>query len=166
MPILEFQLPDKVIMEKADEHHGRFVLSPLEPGYAITIGNALRRILLSSLEGYAITMIKIPGIKHEFSSIKGVMEDATELALNLKGVRFKKVLDSEDKIFVSVKNKDVFTAGDIAAHTNAYEILNPDHVIAHLDNKSHFDIELTVENGVFHRRAAAAGFQVPIATRT
>ncbi len=148
MSILAFQMPDKVAMEKADDFHGIFTFKPLEKGYGVTIGNALRRILLSSLEGYAITGIKIPNVLHEFSAIEGVVEDVSDIILNLKMVRFKKIADAYDnKINVNIKGKDVFTAGDLAKFTTAFEILNPDHVICHLDPKTDFEIELTVEKG-------------------
>ena len=141
-------MPDKVGMDKADDFHGLFTFKPLEPGYGVTIGNALRRILLSSLEGYAITGIKIPSVLHEFSTIEGVIEDVTEIVLNLKQVRLKKLGDNFDnKINISIKNKTVFTAGDIADFTSAFEILNPDHVICNLDKKVNFEIELTIEKG-------------------
>jgi DNA-directed RNA polymerase subunit alpha len=153
MALLEFQIPEKVVMDKENDFFGRFLFRPLERGYGITVGNALRRVLLSSLEGYAFTSIKVPGVDHEFSTVKGVVEDMTDIVLNLKGVRLKKVLDGDDKIFVSVRGKDVFTAGDIAKHTNAYEITNPDHVICHLDKNTQFDIELTIGKGRGYRPA-------------
>ena len=141
-------MPDKVGMDKADDFHGLFTFKPLEPGYGVTIGNALRRILLSSLEGYAITGIKVPSVLHEFSTIEGVIEDVTEIVLNLKQVRLKKVGDSFDnKINIAIKNKDVFTAGDISNFTASFEVLNPDHVICNLDKKVNFEIELTIEKG-------------------
>lgn len=147
MALLNFQMPEKVVLEKENDFYGRFLLRPLERGYGITVGNALRRVLLSSLEGYAITAVKIPGVDHEFSVVEGVVEDVTEVILNLKGVRLKKVADGDSKIFVSVRGKDVFTAGDISDHTAAFEITNPDHIIAHLDPKTQFDIELTISKG-------------------
>jgi DNA-directed RNA polymerase subunit alpha len=148
MSILSFQMPEKVVMEKADDFHGLFEFKPLEKGYGVTIGNALRRILLSSLEGYAITGIKIPGVLHEFSTITGVKEDVTEIILNLKQVRFKKISEvNESRIVVNVKKQEVFTAGDIAKFTSAYQILNPDFVIAHLDSATNFEIELSIEKG-------------------
>ncbi|MEM7037534.1 MAG: DNA-directed RNA polymerase subunit alpha, partial [Bacteroidota bacterium] len=153
MALLEFQIPEKVVMEKDTDFYGKFLIRPLERGYGITLGNALRRVLLSSLEGYAFTSIKIPSVDHEFSTVKGVVEDVTEIILNLKGVRLKKVLDGDDKIFVSVRGKDVFTAGDISKHTNAYEITNPDYVICHIDKNTQFDIELTVGKGRGYRPA-------------
>ncbi|RAI90105.1 DNA-directed RNA polymerase subunit alpha [Algoriphagus yeomjeoni] len=148
MSILAFQMPEKVVMEKADDFHGLFTFKPLEKGYGVTIGNALRRILLSSLEGYAITAIKIPGVVHEFSTIEGVVEDVTDIILNLKQVRFKKVHEAFDgKITVEIKNQSVFTAGDIAKFTSSFEILNPELVICHIDETKNFEIELTMEKG-------------------
>ncbi len=148
MSILAFQIPDKVVMEKADDFHGTFTFKPLEKGYGVTIGNALRRILLSSLEGYAITGIKIPGVLHEFSTVEGVVEDVAEIILNLKMVRFKKIADSfETKITVNIKKQKQFTAGDIAKFPSSFEVLNPDHVICNLDEATNFEIELTLEKG-------------------
>ncbi len=148
MALLNFQMPEKVVLEKENEFYGRFQLRPLERGYGITVGNALRRVLLSSLEGYAITAIKIPNVDHEFMVVPGVIEDVTEIILNLKGVRFKKLIEEGDsKVFVSVRGKDVFTAGDIGDQTSTYEVTNPAHVIAHLDPKIQFDIELTIGKG-------------------
>jgi len=148
MSILAFQMPEKVVMEKADDFHGLFTFKPLEKGYGVTIGNALRRILLSSLEGYAITGIKIPGVLHEFSTVEGVKEDVAEIILNLKQVRFKKITEMVDnKIIVPVKNQSVFKAGDIMDHTTSFEILNPDHIICNLDESADFEIELSVEKG-------------------
>ncbi|MFT4833815.1 MAG: DNA-directed RNA polymerase subunit alpha [Marinoscillum sp.] len=148
MSILAFQMPEKVVMEKADDFHGLFTFKPLEQGYGVTVGNALRRILLSSLEGYAITAIKIPGVLHEFSTIEGVVEDVSEIILNLKMVRFKKISDvADNSITISVSNKKQLTAGDIAGGTTSFEILNPDHVICNLDQKAHFELELNVEKG-------------------
>ena len=135
-------------MEKSDDFNGQFEFKPLEKGYGVTIGNALRRILLSSLEGYAITSLRVPGVLHEFSTIEGVIEDVSEIILNLKMVRFKKVNDAiEDKITVSIKNKDTFTAGDIDRFTNGFQILNPELVICHLDNNISLDFELTIQKG-------------------
>ena len=149
MSILDFQQPDKVIMHKETANYGLFEFSPLERGYGVTVGNAMRRILLSSLEGWAITSIRIPSVDHEFSTIKGVLEDVTEIILNLKQVRFKKLIDSNDseKIFVSIKGKEQFTAGEIARYTNAFEILNPDFVICTMEPYVNLEIELTVEKG-------------------
>lgn len=146
--ILAFQMPDKVVMEKADDFHGSFEFKPLEKGYGVTIGNALRRILLSSLEGYAITSVKLPTVLHEFSTIEGVVEDVTEIILNLKQVRFKKLVDQPDqKINIFLKNKDSLTAGDIANFTSSFSILNPEHVIARIDPAFSFEMELTIEKG-------------------
>lgn len=148
MSILAFQMPEKVVMEKADDFHGLFTFKPLEQGYGVTVGNALRRILLSSLEGYAITGIKIPGVLHEFSTIEGIVEDLSEIILNLKMVRFKKIADvAESKIVVSISGQKEFKGSDIGDATSAFEVLNPDHVIAHLDEKVKFEVELTIEKG-------------------
>jgi DNA-directed RNA polymerase subunit alpha len=148
MSILAFQMPDKVVMEKADDFHGLFEFKPLEKGYGVTIGNALRRILLSSLEGYAITSVKFPGVLHEFSTMEGVVEDVTEIILNLKTVRFKKVVDLvENRIVVNLKNVSVVTAGDIGKFTSSYQVLNPDQVICHLDDQKEFEMELLLDKG-------------------
>lgn len=148
MSILAFQMPEKVVMEKADDFHGLFTFKPLEKGYGVTIGNALRRILLSSLEGYALTAIKIPGILHEFSTIEGVVEDVSEVILNLKMVRFKKISDTvESKITIPIKNQKKFTAGDINNYTSSFEVLNPDLVICNLDESAEFEIEVNIEKG-------------------
>lgn len=148
MSILAFQMPDKVVMEKADDFHGLFEFKPLEKGYGVTIGNALRRILLSSLEGYAITSVKFPSVLHEFSTIEGVVEDVTEIILNLKTVRFKKVVDLvENRIVVNLKNVSVVTAGDIGKFTNSYQVLNPDQVICHLDDQKDFEMEILMDKG-------------------
>jgi len=148
MSILAFQMPEKVVMEKSDDFQGLFTFKPLEKGYGVTIGNSLRRILLSSLEGYAITGIKIPGVLHEFSTIEGVVEDVTEIILNLKMVRFKKVADvADNKITISVNNMTELKAGDLAKATNSFEILNPDLVICHLDKSAKFELELVVNKG-------------------
>ncbi len=148
MSILAFQMPEKVVMDKADDFHGLFTFKPLEKGYGVTVGNALRRILLSSLEGYAITGVKIPGVLHEFSTIEGVVEDVSEIILNLKMVRFKKIEDVADSsITISVGNMTKLTAGDLAKATTSFEILNPDHVICNLDSSAKFEMELKVEKG-------------------
>lgn len=148
MSILAFQMPEKVVMEKSDDFHGFFTFKPLEKGYGVTIGNALRRILLSSLEGYAITGIRIPGVLHEFSTIEGVVEDVAEIVLNLKQVRFRKLGDNFDnRITVSIKKQKQFKAGDITRFTSAFEILNPEHVICTLDESANMEIELTIEKG-------------------
>lgn len=148
MAVATFQMPDKVSLERADEFQGTFIFEPLEKGYGVTIGNTLRRVLLSSLEGYAITSIKVPGVQHEFSTIEGVAEDVMEVILNLKQVRFKKIAEPiDEKITVSIQKKSVWKAGDIAKFTPAFEVTNPDFVICHLDPSANFDIELTIEEG-------------------
>jgi len=149
MAILNFVKPDKVIMISSTESTGQFEFRPLEPGFGITIGNSLRRILLSSLEGFAITSLKIEGVDHEFSTIKGVVEDVTEIVLNLKQVRFKKQLDNHDteKITVHFAGADKFTAGDIGKFVNGFQVLNPDLVIFNCDPSVRLKLELTVERG-------------------
>jgi DNA-directed RNA polymerase subunit alpha len=149
MPILEFQRPDKVTMIESDDKRGSFEFRPLEPGYGITIGNALRRILLSSLEGYAITSVRIDGVDHEFSTIKGVIEDMTEIVLNLKQVRFRRQLGdvSNEKVSFTITGKDAFTAGDIGKHTTGFQVLNPDLVIAHMEPSVKLHVELAIGKG-------------------
>jgi len=149
MAILNFVKPDKVIMINSTETTGQFEFRPLEPGFGITIGNSLRRILLSSLEGYAITSLKVEGVDHEFSTIKGVVEDVTEIVLNLKQVRFKKQLDNHDneKITIHFAGADKFTAGDIGKFVNGFQILNPELVIFNCDPSVRLKMELTVERG-------------------
>ncbi len=149
MAILSFQKPDKVIMLESDDKLGKFEFRPLEPGYGITVGNALRRILLSSLEGYAITTVKIDGIDHEFSTIKGVMEDVTEIILNLKQIRFKRIVDDVDheKITVKIHNKEVFKAGDLNNSLSSFEVLNPELVIFRMESDVKTQIELTHQQG-------------------
>ncbi|KAB2808109.1 DNA-directed RNA polymerase subunit alpha [Phaeocystidibacter luteus] len=149
MAILNFQKPDKVIMNSSTETEGQFEFRPLEPGYGLTIGNALRRVLLSSLEGFAFTSVKINGVEHEFSTIKGVVEDVTEIILNLKQVRFKRQIEDQESetVKVSVSGKDTLTAGDIAGTINAFQVLNPELVICHMDSSVKLDMELTIEKG-------------------
>lgn len=149
MAILAFQKPDKVIMQKSTDFDGTFEFRPLEPGYGVTIGNALRRILLSSLEGYAITSTRISGVSHEFSTIKGVVEDVTEIILNLKQIRFKKVgeLGDSEKIFVIINGQEQFKAGDVTKFSSNFEVLNPDFVICNIDSSVPLEIELTVGKG-------------------
>jgi DNA-directed RNA polymerase subunit alpha len=149
MAILAFQKPDKVIMINSSETEGQFEFRPLEPGYGITIGNALRRILLSSLEGHAITSVKIEGVDHEFSTLKGVVEDMTEIILNLKQVRFKKQIETTDteKVVVNVTGKEQFTAGDIGKFTSGFQVLNPDLVICNMETSVKLKLELTVDKG-------------------
>ncbi|MBY0244411.1 MAG: DNA-directed RNA polymerase subunit alpha [Sphingobacteriaceae bacterium] len=149
MAILSFQRPDKVIMQKSTDFDGTFEFRPLEPGFGITIGNALRRILLSSLEGFAITSIRFSGASHEFSTLKGVVEDLTEIILNLKQVRFNKVVEVGDteKIFIIISGKDQFKAGDITGFSTNFEVLNPDLVICNMDKSVTLEVELTVNKG-------------------
>lgn len=149
MPILAFQKPERVIMHKDTDFFGLFEFSPLEKGYGVTIGNSLRRILLSSLEGHAITTIRIQGVEHEFSTIKGVSEDVTEIVLNLKQVRFKKVSNGDDheKVFISIKGKEQFTAGDIARYTNTFEVLNPELVICNMEPFVNLEMEISIDKG-------------------
>lgn len=149
MAILAFQKPDKVIMLEADDKFGRFEFRPLEPGYGITVGNALRRILLSSLEGYAITTVKIEGVDHEFSSIPGVVDDVTEIILNLKQVRFKQTIEDHDheKFTVNISGKETLTAGDFEQFLNGFQVLNPDLVIAHMDADVKLQMTLTIGKG-------------------
>lgn len=149
MAILDFQKPDKVIMIQSDEHEGQFEFRPLEPGYGITVGNALRRILLSSLEGFAIASIRIEGVEHEFSTIKGVVEDVTEIILNLKQVRFKQQIEDSDNetVVVTVSGQDKFTAGDIGKFTTAFQVLNPDLVICNMETSVKLEIELSIIKG-------------------
>ncbi|GHU78952.1 DNA-directed RNA polymerase subunit alpha [Bacteroidia bacterium] len=149
MAILSFQKPDKVLMLEADNTYGKFEFRPLEPGYGITIGNSLRRILLSSLEGFAISSIKIDGIEHEFATIPGVIEDVTNIILHLKKVRFKQIvkdLDAE-KVTINVSGTEEFKAGEIGKQLSGFEVLNPDLVICRLNKGASFTIELTVDKG-------------------
>ena len=149
MAILPFQKPDKVIMVEADETRGIFEFRPLEPGFGITIGNALRRILLSSLEGYAITSVKIDGVDQEFSTVKGVIEDVTEILLNLKQIRFKRQIESEisERVNVVVGQQNVFKAGDINKFLSVFQVLNPDVVICHMEPNVKMNIELSIDRG-------------------
>lgn len=153
MAILDFQKPDKVIMIESDNNDGKFEFRPLEPGYGITIGNALRRILLSSLEGFAITAIKLEGVEHEFSTIEGVVEDVTEIVLNLKQVRFKRQIDGTDaeKVTVSISGSDAFTAGDIGKFTTGFQVLNPDLVICTKEKSVKLDMEISIGKGRGYR---------------
>ncbi|MFT4847343.1 MAG: DNA-directed RNA polymerase subunit alpha [Cryomorphaceae bacterium] len=153
MAILDFQKPDKVIMIESDNNDGKFEFRPLEPGYGITIGNALRRILLSSLEGFAITSIKMEGVEHEFSTIEGVVEDVTEIVLNLKQVRFKRQIEGTDseKVAVSISGTDAFTAGDIGKFTTGFQVLNPDLVICTKEKSVKLDMEISIGKGRGYR---------------
>jgi DNA-directed RNA polymerase subunit alpha len=149
MAILAFQKPDKVIMLEADDKFGKFEFRPLEPGYGITVGNALRRILLSSLEGFAITTVKIEGIDHEFSTITGVMEDVTEIILNLKQIRFKRTVEDVDheRIAVKISGQEVLKAGNLNSALSSFEVLNPDMVICRMENDVKLQMELTINKG-------------------
>ncbi|MBA5792576.1 DNA-directed RNA polymerase subunit alpha [Flavobacterium sp. xlx-214] len=149
MAIFNFQKPDKVIMIDSTEFKGKFEFRPLEPGYGLTIGNALRRVLLSSLEGYAITSVRIEGVEHEFSTISGVVEDVTEIILNLKQVRFKRQIEDVDNESVSISftGKDQLTAGDFQKFISGFQVLNPDLVICNLDGDITINMELTIEKG-------------------
>jgi DNA-directed RNA polymerase, alpha subunit, bacterial and chloroplast-type len=149
MAILAFQKPDKVIMVSATETSGQFEFRPLEPGYGMTIGNALRRILLSSLEGFAITSIKIEGVDHEFSTIKGIVEDVTEIILNLKQVRFKRVVDDLDheKIHFTVSGSNAFKAGDLNKFLSGFKVLNTDLVICHMEPNIKLQMEINISKG-------------------
>ncbi|HNT93395.1 MAG: DNA-directed RNA polymerase subunit alpha [Bacteroidales bacterium] len=149
MAILAFQKPDKVILLEADDQYGKFEFRPLEPGYGITVGNALRRILLSSLEGFAITTIKIEGVDHEFSTITGVMEDVTEIILNLKQIRFRRMVEDIDneKIMVKISGEEVFRAGDLNNALSSFEVLNPDLVICRMEPDVKLQIEINISKG-------------------
>ncbi len=149
MAILAFQKPEKVIMLEADAFQGKFEFRPLEPGYGITIGNALRRILLSSLEGFAITSIKIAGVDHEYSTIPGVIDDVTNIILNLKQVRFKQIVEDIDseKVTINVSGSTEFKAGDIGKYFTGFEVLNPNLVICELDSSANFQIDIAVSKG-------------------
>jgi DNA-directed RNA polymerase subunit alpha len=149
MAILSFQKPDKVIMLQANDRFGKFEFRPLEPGYGITVGNALRRILLSSLEGFAITTVKIEGIDHEFSTITGVIEDVTEIILNLKQVRFKRTVEDVDheKIMIKINGQEVFKAGSLNSVLSSFEVLNPDLVIFRMEPDVKLQMEIAVSKG-------------------
>ncbi|MDH5413138.1 MAG: DNA-directed RNA polymerase subunit alpha [Flavobacteriaceae bacterium] len=149
MAILNFQKPDKVIMIESTDFEGRFEFRPLEPGYGLTIGNALRRVLLSSLEGYAITSLRIEGVEHEFSTIKGVVEDVTEIVLNLKQVCFKQQIEDTDNetVSISISGKEQLTAGDFQNYISGFQVLNPDLVICNMEKSVKLDFEITIEKG-------------------
>ncbi len=149
MAILNFQKPDQVIMNQATDTEGQFEFRPLEPGYGLTVGNALRRVLLSSLEGFAITSVRIEGVDHEFSTIKGVVEDVTEIILNLKQVRFKRQIEENDSesINMSISGQERLTAGDIGKFASSFQVLNPDLVICNLDPSVSISMDVTIEKG-------------------
>ncbi len=149
MSILAFQQPDKVVMLEADDFRGSFEFRPLEPGYGITIGNALRRVLLSSLEGYAITSVRIDGVDHEFSSLPGVVEDMTDIILNLKQIRFRRQVEDTDseKLSFELVDKTVFKAGDLNEYLQGFQVLNTEVEICHMEPTTKLSIELTIEKG-------------------
>jgi DNA-directed RNA polymerase subunit alpha len=149
MALFNFQKPDKVIMIDSTDFEGKFEFRPLEPGYGLTVGNALRRVLLSSLEGYAITSVRIEGVEHEFSTISGVVEDVTEIILNLKQVRFKRQIEDVDNesVSIAISGKEQITAGDFQKFISGFQVLNPDLVICNLDSKTTINMELTIEKG-------------------
>jgi DNA-directed RNA polymerase subunit alpha len=149
MAILNFQKPDKVIMIDSSEFEGKFEFRPLEPGYGLTVGNALRRVLLSSLEGFAITSVKIQNIEHEFSTIPGIVEDVTEIILNLKQIRFKRQIEDveEEKVTLVVGNQDQLKAADFQKFISGFQVLNPDMVICNLEKSVQLSIEVTIEKG-------------------
>ncbi|MBK7428143.1 MAG: DNA-directed RNA polymerase subunit alpha [Saprospiraceae bacterium] len=151
MSILHFQKPDKILLRKANDFEGVFEFKPLEPGFGQTVGNSLRRVLLSSLEGYAISAVRIAGVDHEFSTIKGVVEDVVEIILNLKQIRLKQTLSDEDlaeeKIYITIRGKETFTAGDIEEHTNVFKVMNPEQLICTMEPSVNLEMELTVTKG-------------------
>ncbi len=151
MSILNFQKPNKILLQKADDVHGFFEFKPLEPGFGQTIGNSLRRVLLSSLEGFAISTIRIAGVDHEFSTINGVVQDVVEIILNLKQVRLKQVIADDDmtadKIYLTIKGKEEFRAGDIQDFTNVFKVTNPDLLICNMEPFVNLEIELTITKG-------------------
>ena len=149
MAILAFQKPDKVVMLENDSKYGKFEFRPLEPGFGTTVGNALRRILLSSLEGFAINTIRIAGVEHEFASVEGVREDVTNIILNLKQVRFKQIVEEfeTEKVSITISNSNEFKAGDIGKFLTGFEVLNPELVICHLDSMASMQIDLTINTG-------------------
>ncbi len=149
MAILAFQKPDKVIMVEADDRYGKFEFRPLEPGYGITVGNALRRILLSSLDGFSITSVKLEGVDHEFSTIPGIIEDITEVVLNLKQVRFKQTMEGVDseKIIVTISGQDQLKAGDFNNYLSSFEVLNPEHVVCNMEPDVKLQMELSINKG-------------------
>ena len=149
MAILNFQKPDKVIMINSTDFDGKFEFRPLEPGYGLTVGNALRRVLLSSLEGFAITSVKIEGVDHEFSTIPGIVEDVTEIVLNLKQIRFKRQIEEVDNelVSISISGQDKITAGDFQKFISGFQILNSDQVICNLDPKVNIQMEITIDKG-------------------
>ena len=149
MAILNFQKPDKVVMIDSSNFEGKFEFRPLEPGYGLTVGNALRRVLLSSLEGFAITSVKIEGVEHEFSTIQGIVEDVTEIILNLKQVRFKRQIDDveEEKVTINIGGQDQLKAADFQKFISGFQVLNPEHIICNIEKGVQLNMELTIEKG-------------------
>jgi DNA-directed RNA polymerase subunit alpha len=151
MSILNFQKPDKILMQKATDFEGTFEFKPLEPGFGQTVGNSLRRVLLSSLEGFAISAIRIAGVEHEFATIRGVVEDVVDIILNLKQIRIKQLIADEDisseKIYLTISGKEEFRAGDIEEHTNVFKIMNPDLLICNMEPFVNLEMELTITKG-------------------
>jgi DNA-directed RNA polymerase subunit alpha len=149
MAILNFQKPDKVVMIDSSDFEGKFEFRPLEPGYGLTVGNALRRVLLSSLEGFAITSVKIEGVEHEFSTIQGIVEDVTDIILNLKQVRFKRQIDDveDEKVTINIGGQDQLKAADFQKFISGFQVLNPEHVICNLEKGVQLSMELTIEKG-------------------
>ncbi len=151
MSVLNFQKPDKIVMQKANDFEGLFEFKPLEPGFGQTVGNSLRRVLLSSLEGYAITAVRIAGVDHEFSTIRGVVEDLVDIVLNLKQVRLKHLIAGDEnpseKIYLTITGKEQFTAGDIENYTNVFKVMNPELVICNMEPFVNLEVELTVTKG-------------------
>jgi len=151
MSILNFQKPDKIVMQKSDDYEGLFEFKPLEPGFGQTVGNSLRRVLLSSLEGFAISAVRIAGVDHEFATIRGVVEDVVDIVLNLKQVRIKQVVSDEEisseKVYLTISGKEEFHAGDIEEHTNAFKVMNPDLLICTMEPFVNLEMELTITKG-------------------
>jgi DNA-directed RNA polymerase subunit alpha len=151
MAILNFQKPDKIVLQKATDFEGIFEFKPLEPGFGQTVGNSLRRVLLSSLEGFAISAVRIAGVEHEFATIRGVVEDVVDIILNLKQVRLKQLISGEDikeeKIYLTISGKDKFVAGDIEEATNVFRVMNPDLVICNMEPSVSLEMELTITKG-------------------
>ncbi|MCB0662832.1 MAG: DNA-directed RNA polymerase subunit alpha [Saprospiraceae bacterium] len=151
MSILNFQKPDKIVLQKADDFEGTFEFKPLEPGFGQTIGNSLRRVLLSSLEGFAISAVRIAGVEHEFGTIRGVVEDVVDIVLNLKQIRFKQLITDEEisseKIYLTISGKEEFKAGDIEEFTNVFKIMNPDMLVCRMEPFVNLEMELTITKG-------------------
>jgi len=151
MSILNFQKPDKIVLQKSNDFEGLFEFKPLEPGFGQTVGNSLRRVLLSSLEGYAISAIRIAGVDHEFSTIPGVVEDVVEIILNIKQIRLKKLVPEDDfdgdKIYMTISGKSSFSAGDIEAHTSHFKIMNPSLLICSMEPAVNLELEISITKG-------------------